>query len=705
MNSKPDSKRWLMPSFAIGALIILSVCCACLVVIGAAAMIFYTSNSTISLDDDQSATPTPVVIRPSPSVTPVPTQTTTPETGQTLVDATPSPQTLQDIDINTIEVLNQVEVPTQDPIVLAQRLEGKGEIPLTVEALPAALRVGERKAFWVSNSDTNENFQVEAELAYVTDHVYFWIEDNVSYRKSNLTELVETFEREIYPTTRSFFGSEWKPGVDGDPHIYMLLARNLGDSIAGYYSSKDEYHPLANEYSNAHEMFLLSADVLDLDDEFTYGVLAHEFQHMTHWNVDRNEESWVNEGLSELASFINGYGVGFHDYSYIENPDIQLNTWPMDSKASHYGASFLFMNYFLNRFGDATTRALVASPENGLQSLNQVLAATGQVDPVSGQAIQVDDVFSDWILASYIKDESVFDGRYTYANYPGAPQASSTEVIERCPSGVQTRDVSQYGADYIEINCSGTNHLRFEGSVEVSLLPVDPKSGDYYFWSNQGDESNMTLTRSFDFSGYRGALTLTYWTWFHLEKDYDYVYVEASQDGGETWEILITPFGTADDPSGNSYGWGYNGSSGDLFGKDVETARWIEESVDLSRYSGKEVLVRFEYITDAAVNGEGLVLDDIAIPEIGYFSDLENDEGGWDAEGFVRLNNDLPQTFQVAVIRYGEEISVEKYSLSVENDLTLSLEIRQETEKAVVVVAGTTPYTRQKATYRFEIAP
>ncbi len=156
----------------------------------------------------------------------------------------------------------------------------------------------------MSNSDTNQNFQVDAKLAYVTDHVYFWIEDNVSYRKSELVELVETFEDQIYPTTRSFFGSEWTPGVDGDPHVYMLLARNLGKSIAGYYSSKDQYHPLAYEYSNAHELFLLSADVLDLEDEFTYGVLAHEFQHMIHWNVDRNEESWVNEGMAELASFI-----------------------------------------------------------------------------------------------------------------------------------------------------------------------------------------------------------------------------------------------------------------------------------------------------------------------------------------------------------------------------------------------------------------
>jgi hypothetical protein len=39
------------------------------------------------------------------------------------------------------------------------------------------------------------------------------------------------------------------------------------------------------------------------------------------------------------------------------------------------------------------------------------------------------------------------------------------------------------------------------------------------------------------------------------------------------------------------------------------------------------VQLRFEYITDAAVNGEGLLLDDIRMPEIGYQTDFE--AGRW----------------------------------------------------------------------------
>ena len=53
-----------------------------------------------------------------------------------------------------------------------------------------------------------------------------------------------------------------------------------------------------------------------------------------------------------------------------------------------------------------------------------------------------------------------------------------------------------------------------------------------------------------------------------------------------------------DNPSGNSYGWGYTGSTGD----------WIQERVDLSQFAGQKVQIRFEYVTDAAVNEEGFLL-------------------------------------------------------------------------------------------------
>lgn len=654
--------------------------CGCIFLVGIYGLNYYLNNFSAGgpgITKSALPTSTPVVIRPEQESVFEPS-------GEKLALAHPS---------KTLNALKQVEIPPSDYRDLAKRLEGKQDIPLSVSPPSNPFEIGNQQTYWVLNVDTNENFQVSTTLQYKTDHVYFWIQDGVHFEQEALKQLVDTFENDIYPRNRAFFGSEWSPGVDGDEHLYIIYARDLGSRIAGYFSSADELHPLAHEYSNAHEAFVLSADTVDLASEYAYGVLAHEFHHMIHWNRDRNEDSWVNEGFSELAVLLNGYEVG-SEYSYIIDTDLQLNDWPYNNEdtSPHYGASFLFLTYFLDRFGEQATQLLVANPANGLEGMDQVLSQIEAIDPLSGELIQADDVFSDWVIATFLKNDRVLDGKFTYHIFPDAPQAEATETIYKCPTESLTRDVHQYGVDYIRINCRGDYILRFEGSSEAKIVPEDPFSGNYYFWSNKGDEADMKLTRRFDLTSYEGPVTLTFWTWYDLEEDYDYVHLEVSEDG-ESWDILLTPSGTPDDPSGNSYGWGYNGVSGG----------WIQESVDLSDYAGREIQIRFEYVTDAVANGEGMLIDDIAIPEIGYFSDFEEGVDDWEADGWLRVDNILPQTYRLSLITFGETIEVNHIPL--ENDVTaeIRLNLNQEVSKAVLVVSGTTRFTRQKAAYRIEI--
>ena len=115
--------------------------------------------------------------------------------------------------------------------------------------------------------------------------------------------------------------------------------------------------------------------------------------------------------------------------------------------------------------------------------------------------------------------------------------------------------------------------------------------------------------------------------------------------------------------------------------------------------------IRFEYVTDAAVNGEGLLLDDIAIPEIGYFNDFESDSDDWQAAGFVRIQNILPQTYRVALISKGNQTVVDYITLTPDNVAEIPISIGGEVDEVILVVTGTTRYTRQPAAYRFEFLP
>jgi hypothetical protein len=654
--------------------------CGCILFIGLFGIGLLMDSSSLNvrgLLGEGTPTGTPVVYRP------------TIEPGTSSSDAKLAMQTGNEV----LSIIRESVPPENDLYDLAKRLEGKLNIPEVIESQAAIYDLGSEQEFWVSNIVTNENYRINAKLQYITDHAYFWVQDGISFEYDDIQQLTETFENEIYDRTREFFGSEWSPGIDNDPHIFILYVSGLGGNLAGYFSSADELHPLAHQFSNAHELFVVNADNVDLSDEFTYAILAHEFQHMIHWNQDRNEASWMNEGFAELAVFINGYEVG-SEYSYILDPDIQLNDWPNDRTgiSAHYGASFLFLTYFLDRFGEEATKILVRNQANGLEGVDRVLEQIGAIDPVTGIEITADNVFLDWVLASYLMNENVSDGRYIYKIFPNAPQAEETESIGRCPQEPMTRDVHQYGVDYLRINCQGDFTLLFEGSTETKVVPVDPISGEYYFWSNKADEADMTLTRTFDFREHDGPLTLNFWTWFDLEEDYDYAYVEVSEDG-EIWEILVTPSGTIEDPSGNSYGWGYNGVSG----------RWIEESVDLTEYAGKEVQIRFEYVTDAAVNGEGMLIDDISIPEIDYFTDFEEGSDGWESAGWVRIKNELPQHYGLALITFGDETIVTNISLQPDTTTEIPISLNEDTDEAVLVVTGLTRYTRQKAAYRIEI--
>jgi immune inhibitor A len=696
----------------LAAVIVFGICCVC--VVGFAGLFLISSNRQVQLNPSP-ANPTAIVIQPtSPTITP-PAVTATqppletpalvkpgmggasnPALQPTAALSFPSP-----VYTGTLKTLENSVVPVNDLLDLAERLQGKKNLPTTITDPNAPYQVGAQKSFWITNVDTNANSQVQATLRYETAHAYFWVQDNVRYNAADLKALADTFENKIYPTDREFFGSEWTPGVDGDPHLYILYAHGLGSSIAGYFSSVDEYTPEVHKYSNAHEMFMLNADNVDLNETFTYGVLAHEFQHMIHWYRDRNETTWMNEGFSDLAMFLNGYDVGGTDQLYVMNPDIQLTYWPTDPNQTgpHYGAAFLFLTYFLDRFGEQATKAMVAEPSNGMVSIDQVLADQHITDPQTGKTITADDVFADWEVASYLQDPNVGDGRYTYHNDPQAPRPSSTEQVRSCPVDTATRDVSQYGVDYIRITCSGNYTLQFEGSTQVSVVPTDPHSGSYAFWSNKGDESDMTLTRSFDFTNASGPLTLQYWTWYDLEKDYDYLYLEASTDG-QTWQILKTPSGTDQDPSGNSYGWAYNADSG-----GGSQPAWIQESVDMSTYAGKQVQIRFEYVTDAAVNGEGLLLDDVSVPQTGYHTDFESDDGGWKGNGFVRIQNVLPQTFRLELIQEGGTTTVQDIAIPADNQVNIPLHIGGNVRDTVLVVSGTTRFTHQKANYRYTINP
>lgn len=554
--------------------------------------------------------------------------------GTLRLDDTPP---IPDDDTPTLTTLTQTIVPAADVVDLARRLRGV-DITLTHPAEVAPRTVGERQRFSVSNSDAGYTFEVDAILRVVGEHIYLWVEDGADISTVDLQRVADAFDTRIYATARELWGGESSPGIDGDPRIYALFAYNMGPGVAAYFGRRHTFPDAVFPNSNEHEMFFMNLDALygEIGSAYLEGIMAHEFQHMIRENIDSNEDSWLGEGFSTFTELSLGYDSPLWFASaFLSLPWTQLNTFaeiPFN-RAQYYGAGFLFVTYFYERYGLEGIQLLSADPANGLISVNNTLERLGEPDG--------DTFFADWVLANWIQDTAVADGRYGYEMLSLPHQPTFSLAISQYPHTL-TNTLAQYATQYYVL--TGLDTVRKVGVAlempqSVQLIPTDAYSGSRMWYSNRGDASNMTLTRQFDLSGVDTA-TLHYQVWYEIEENWDYAYVEASTDG-KHWDILSPLHATINDPFEAAYGPGYTGRSDG----------WLAESVSLDAYAGQPVWVRFEMVTDDAINLPGMAIDDIRLPEIGYFDDLETGAGGWIPNGWILIDNALPQQAWIQLVQ------------------------------------------------------
>lgn len=553
------------------------------------------------------------------------------------------------------------ELPQRDLRDLARRFRGApSEAPRVTRDNPYGHAVGDSVQFSVLDLSTPAIVSITATVRLITEHAYFFVENGVAYSDSALETIGADFESLVYPTVQRDFGPEPVPGVDSDPRITILHANLRG--AGGYYSLSDQYPRVVAPHSNEREMLYLEAAVLGTPGASYNGLVAHELQHLVHWNADPTEDSWVNEGLSQLAAEQVGGGGEWLD-SFLQAPDTPLTFWPeIEDSIVHYAASELFFSYLLDHYGGRErARDILEIGEDGIDGIDAYLSLFGKT---------FTDVFGDWAAANWLDAD---EGPYSH---PG--HQAQTHVSSPVGPGAGDGTVGQFGTDYLEVNGAGV--LTFDGTDEVGVGVPQPEGG--YWWSNRGDGIDTRLTREVDLRGVKEA-TLRFRTWHETEFGWDYGYVAVSADGGRTWRALPGRQTTEYDPVELAYGPGYSGQSGD----------WVEEQVDLTAYAGREILLRFEYVADDATSLTGFAIDDIEIPEIGMADNFETD-GEWKAEGFVRITRPMRQKFIVQVIEEGTPPIVARVDLDGANRAKVTL-----SGPAVVAVSGATRGTAERAQY------
>ncbi len=567
-------------------------------------------------------------------------------------------------------VLNQVEAPDRDLAELAARLRGAELVNSDSRTAPS-LSEGDKRDFTITNLEDGSPRPITATLQVVSDNAYWFVEDAVVIPSEDLARAASVYENQVRPAVVGTLGDIANPGLDGDPRLFIIHA--VLDGAAGYFGSKDSFPSEVHPHSNESQIIYLDGRAAQHGTDTHLAIIAHELQHAAHFDKDAGEESWVNEGLSEVATQLAGYSVQ-SPRAFMRRPDTQLNYWPDSPRSTypHYGAAALFTTYIGQRVGGVEKLAdLVNEPLDGIAGVESFLNEHG---------LTWHQVFADWVVANYLDAD---DERYGYLDrYVGIGPVRKLASGEGRPDSLP-----QYSARYYRVDTNAeSGAITFDGDTEVSQVGTECPQNPTCWWSGRGDGIDTKLTREFDLSGLDKA-TLEFHVWHEIEEGWDYGYVQVSDDGGETWHILEGAHTTTDNPSGNGYGPGYTG----------ESRGWKQESIDLSEFAGGPVLIRFEYVTDDAVYLDGMLIDGVAIPELVSV----DPDSEWQAEGFSMAGHKLAQDFIVQVITSTSdgEYTVSQMPLDSGNSGWMRLTTPDDHGEIVIVVSPVTAGTRHEAGY------
>jgi len=440
-------------------------------------------------------------------------------------------------------------------------------------------------------------------------------------------------DTEFFGTPNSHYGSQsvleaWglvRPGYytpDDGVERLIVLADNIRDEsfydptypffIAGFYSST---------YQDYFDRNIINLDTNNwaerLESTF-FGTTAHELQHLIHDDNDPHEETWLNEGMSDFAEYICGYGHPMgHVNFFLDHPENSLVDWDDHYDAvtgpetlSDYGQAYLLQLYLYEQYGYLFTQTLAKSPLTGFDGVNRVL------DDFETD-IDFEEAFRRFSVAVAIDTDTVEEGIYNFRTIDLAINFESALQYDK-------DGVPAWGGDYktFSIPTENIENIIFDG---VELFPTpwkvvpDPLGGTgNVLWGNKGHERANGMVLTVNLTGLTTA-TLTFDNYIQIEEQWDFGIVQVSIDGGMTWQSLANG-NTRSDIVAN----GYPDIMTKLPGFTGFYQGWVNEVFDLTPYAGQEIMINFMYMTDWGHNDPGWFVDNISIPEIGYINTGDN---------------------------------------------------------------------------------
>jgi len=310
--------------------------------------------------------------------------------------------------LKLIENLENERNPPADPVV-------------SLDTIKRDDVIDQEETFWMVTDfyNTVTYGQISATLLAIGANSYIYITSSIISSVGTATARAraeawrDEFENKIYPNNLLYFGNPngYLGDIDGDSHVTVLLA-DLDDAanVAGYFDPNNEH---TGETSNTREMVYVDYDYNQ------YSVLAHEFQHLIHYNYDPDEYWWIDEGCAEYSAYLNGYTLAtnltvFARDNFQHNPEDSLLYWNYygagsEDVRSDYGGAYMFIFYFAEKYGTGAIRNLVSETFGGPLGIENTLHNLGF-------SIDFNELYLNWVTALNVDDPSFGGGLYGFEN-------------------------------------------------------------------------------------------------------------------------------------------------------------------------------------------------------------------------------------------------------------------------------------------------
>jgi hypothetical protein len=281
--------------------------------------------------------------------------------------------------------------------------------------------------------------------------------------------------------------------------------------------------------------------------------------------------------------------------------------------------------------------------------------------PLAGSGDGVNDVIEYWFGASLINRGAGIN-----------PDTGDPFDVNGVADPLAGTSFGRNGADSAQNQASDASFITTSGLLPVADYPqfassvaakydrpggpFDPHTGNFYVYSQIADISYKRLMHTINVPA--GGATMSFWTSFDTEADWDHVFVEVHTVGQDNWTTLPDQNNHTSQATGesckqeNSGGWRTlhpfldhyqtqsgpsdctpTGTTGSWNAASGSSGGWQQWSVDLSGYAGQQVEVSISYASDWATQGLGVFVDDIEVSTGEGTTSFEGGLDGWVVSG------------------------------------------------------------------------